>query len=491
MPKVMILSKNTKKQIEVPAGTLLHDALSLAGEEIFRPCGGRGVCGKCAVRASGVLSPKTPSEEHLSDGMRLACTTKILGDAVIALGEQAAMAIETSHSFRISRLSPMGQGFGAAVDIGTTTVILHLFDLSDGRCVGEAAQANPQGVIAADVMGRIGAFPAEGERMRVLITDCVSSLLSECCEKAAVPSSSVSVFVLTGNTTMLYLLTGRDPACLGRAPFRADTLFDTETEFLGRRAYLPPCMDAFVGADITCAVLASGMCEKDETSLLCDLGTNGEIALWKNGTLSVTSTAAGPAFEGAGISSGCRSIPGAVDRVTPENGILSAHTIGELPPVGVCGSGLIDAIAAGLELELIDETGAADDDLLLCAKGGNVSLIGRDIRAVQLAKAAVAAGIRALLHASGTDFSEIGTLYLAGGFGSHLPIISSVRIGLLPAELADKVTVLGNAALAGTEELLLDSSLLTRAREIASHSRSVPLGGDPYFNEEYIEQMFF
>ena len=247
-------------------------------------------------------------------------------------------------------------------------------------------------------------------------------------------------------------------------------------------------MNAFVGADITCAVLASDMCA-DKTSLLCDIGTNGEIALWKNGVLYVTSTAAGPAFEGAGISCGCSSVAGAIDRAWIEEGSLCIHTIADAPAVGLCGSGLIDVVARLLELEELDETGALEEDEVELAP--DVILQQQDIRALQLAKAAIAAGIETLLKVSDTDPEEIESFYIAGGFGSHLNIESAVRIGLIPDALADKVRVIGNAALAGAAQVLLDQRKFEQVRQIAKVSSHKNLGGDPLFNECYVDQMFF
>ena len=246
-------------------------------------------------------------------------------------------------------------------------------------------------------------------------------------------------------------------------------------------------MNAFVGADISCAVLASGMC-KEKTTLLCDIGTNGEIALWKDGILSVTSTAAGPAFEGALISCGCSSIPGAIDKVWWEDNALAIHTIGDQPAVGICGSGLIDAVAVLLQQEIMDETGALEEDVVLAP---GVTLLQKDIRALQLAKAAIAAGIQTLLDSTGTTCGEIETFYLAGGFGSHLNLTNAAAIGLIPEKLVKKTKVLGNAALAGAARLLLDPAATEEIRTIAEHSRHFNLGGNPVFNHNYMEQMLF
>ena len=464
---------------------LLDELLAAEGLSLPHPCGGGGRCGKCAVAVEGVLSP--PTEEEVRRGCRLSCRTRLLGNAVVTLPDTAAaMQVETETAPLTWTGKGVTAGYAAAVDLGTTTVAVKVY-APDGTCCGTASAQNPQTVIAADVMGRIEtALRGEGERLRTMILGTVRELIASACPDGVEPIG----ITVTGNTTMLYLLCGHDPSALSRAPFAADRLFDVTCTLPGLSApvYLPPCMNAFVGADITCAVLAAGMCEQTQTALLCDIGTNGELALWKGGTLYVTSTAAGPAFEGAGITCGCGSIEGAVDRVWTENGGLCVHTIGEVPAVGICGSGVIDAVAAGLALGEIDESGAMEEPMVL---SGAVSLHPCDVRAVQLAKAAIAAGIETLMESAGATAEEIGTLYIAGGFGSHLNVQSAARIGLIPAELAGKVKVLGNAALSGASMLLLDRDKLEEIRRIRAASRHVNLGGNPVFNEHYMDQMFF
>lgn len=483
MAELIIKQNGTTRTVQFE-GEMLLDAV-LRGADVYtpHPCGGRGVCGKCAVELSGAVS--APNDFEKRAGVRLSCQAVLLGDAVVILpDEKKDQQIETSTGEQPLVLNPMSGKTGAAVDIGTTTVAVKAYDLTTGACIGTAAGLNPQGAVAADVMGRIeAAMKGDLALLQTQIVDMV--------EKLTLEASGImpDVLVVTGNTTMLYLLTGRDPECLSHAPFLADTLFDTEAELFGKRVYLPPCMNAFVGADITTAVLSSGMYEKTETALLCDIGTNGEMALWKDGKLYVTSTAAGPAFEGAGISCGCGSVNGAIDRVWLEDGEIRVHTLGDAEAVGVCGSGLIDAIAAGLESEQIDETGAMDDDELVLS--GNVALEPRDVRAVQLAKAAIAAGMEMLLETADADMDEVETLYIAGGFGSHLNVDSAVTIGLLPQALKDKTKIIGNAALAGAVQVLLNKDARDTLSGIADRSEHVNLGGDPKFNEMYIEKMFF
>ena len=484
MPELTIIKGNASRKVPFEGTPLVDDVLIASGFETPHPCGGHGKCGKCAVALSGAVSE--PDEVETKFGKRLSCRARLLGDATVTLAEsEGQMQIEMGGGEGKYALRPMSGRYGGAVDIGTTTVAVKVYDLTTGECVGSAAAKNPQTAVAADVMGRIeAAMKGQLERLRDLIHDTLRTLLTEACPTGQLPDS----LAITGNTTMLYLLCGRDPTCLSAAPFRADTLFDTEWTLFDRPAYLPPCMNAFVGADITCAILASGMCDSSETALLCDIGTNGEIALLKDGKLYVTSTAAGPAFEGAGISCGCGSVPGAIDRAWSENGEIRVHTIGDVTPTGLCGSGLIDAIATGLTEELIDETGALDDPIIL---HGSITLEPRDVRSVQLAKAAIAAGITTLLQASNTAPEAVKTLYIAGGFGSHLDIESAVTIGLLPAELASRAKVIGNAALHGTVHALLDRDRHQALTSIAALSTHVNLGGDPRFNENYIECMMF
>lgn len=472
---------------EPPAN--LSDLLAQAGNAIGRPCGGRGVCGKCAVAIQGEISP--PNASELCCGVRLACQCVVLGDAEATLPTLLPIAqVAGGKGADLLPLSPMDGQYGAAIDIGTTTLALLLYDLPTGRCIGSASMLNPQTSVAADVIGRIDAsMHGKNLLLREQAESAVSALIASACAQAGIPAAKVASLVITGNTTMLYLLTGRDPTALSHAPFQADCLYGEEICCVDRQAYLPYCLHAFVGADTTCALLASGMTEIQETALLCDVGTNGELALWHEGQLYIASTAAGPAFEGAGISCGCTSIPGAIDCVYVRDRKIICHTIGDKEAVGICGSGLVDAIAAMLETEAIDETGFLEDDKFPLCDG--VRLNQGDVRAVQLAKAATHAGIMSLLHAAGCTPDNISAVYLAGGFGSHLNLRSAVRIGLIPSALADKVRVIGNAALDGASMLLMDTGSREKLHSLQRVTRHVRLDGNPEFSERYIEAMMF
>lgn len=462
----------------------VQQVLEENGITMPHPCGGRGICGKCVIEVSGDISK--PDEYELSLGCRLSCRTRLYGDAVVKLGVSKHLCVEGANQ-RIKASIPLENSvkFGAAVDIGTTTVALAVYNLISGDCVATATALNPQSTVAADVMGRIdAAMHGHLQDMKHMITSCIKELANK-----TGYLERIDKWVITGNTTMLYMLAGRNPKALATAPFLADNLFGEETTFLGKPLYLPECMHAFVGADIICAVLNSGMCDNVETALLCDIGTNGEIALWKGGKLYTAATAAGPAFEGAGISCGCQSVAGAIEHVTLRGDVLNIETIGQAPAIGICGSGIIDAVACLLDNGTIEETGAMEESKISLCK--NVTVNRQDIRSIQLAKAAIAAGIKTLLEITKTSLEEIATLYISGGFGSHLNIDSAVRIGLLPEELKGKIKVIGNAALKGAAAMLTEPGLKAKAHGIIADGMCINLGGMSEFNDNYIDEMLF
>ena len=480
MPSLTVHWTGPSFSVPFEGQPLLHSLLEEAGLAQPRPCGGHGQCGKCAVEISGAISE--PDEQEKALGKRLSCRLRLLGDAQVRLLSDPNLLRIAVSAEAFSPQDPMPGEIGAAIDLGTTTIATVLYHLKTGAPLASVVGTNHQRTIAADVMGRISAAKeGAGETLQKSVLRDLSAHLP----RETQPQS----LVITGNTTMLYLLTGQDPDCLSHVPFRADRLFDEELPLLGGTAYLPPCISAFVGADICCAILSSGMLQSPETALLCDIGTNGEVALWKNGRLYVTSTAAGPAFEGAGISCGCSSVSGAIEKVSIENGNLRIHTIGKGDPVGLCGSGLIDALAVALELGLIDETGALEGDIIPLSD--KVCLTQQDIRSAQLAKAAIAAGIETLLQTADCRAEDLERIYIAGGFGNHLNIRSAMSIGLLPTVPTERVQSLGNAALRGACQTLLRGESRAELRRIAALAEPVNLGGNPHFNELFSEHMLF
>lgn len=468
--------------------------------DMHMPCAGHGRCGKCRVRAAGVLSPLSPSEmsqlseDEIAEGVRLACCTTIEGDCEVwTSAVSGASQIQMEGVMPAITLRPLFEKYGATIDIGTTTLAARMYD-REGRVLAETSRPNPQGRWGADVLSRIEAdLRGEGGELAAAICDALQEMLQEMSRIAmgAVPDT----VVITGNTAMLHLLTQTSTEPLSHAPFAAERLFGEwmEASELGlcieAKVYLPRCMGAYVGADITTALLASDICEKSETRMLVDVGTNGEMALWHEGKLYCCSTAAGPAFEGAGISRGMAGKVGAIDKVEVINGVLKAHVIGEAEPVGICGSGLVDALACMLETEDMDETGFLEDDEVTIA--GDVCITQKDVRQVQLAKSAVCAGLITLMETAGLDTAEVEELAVAGGFGSYLDVANAGRIGLIPEALVPKVQVLGNAALSGAAMLLLDRELLVYSEEMAKSAQIVDLASNPVFQDAYMEGMLF
>lgn len=487
-------------RLSVESGVLLSDAV-LAFHPLEMPCGGRGTCGKCRVKAEGGLSPVSVqeraclTEEELAAGVRLACCCRVLGDCRVWRSEEGSGVIRLSGEEAGFEQAPMFAHYGAAVDLGTTTIAARLYGRNG--LLAEAGDYNPQRAYGADVISRVGASCAgKGEELAGCVRRKISGLLAEMASQAGIDAAELDAVVLTGNTAMLYLLTGRPPQCLAAAPFEADCLFGkfVKGAELGlpcpsASVYLPSCMSAFVGADIACAVLASGMTRRRESALLADIGTNGEIVLWHNGKTACCSTAAGPAFEGAGLSMGMSGKPGAIDHVKVKDGKLLAHVIGETAPVGICGSGVIDAVACLLKTGTLDETGFLEDSPATIV--GAVGVTGEDIRMIQLAKSAVCSGIESLLHHAGLSCGVMPELLVAGGFGSYLDVGSAAAIGLIPAALAGNTRPIGNAALSGASMLLQSRPLVEELEGIARNSTTLDLSTDSFFLEAYVENMLF
>lgn len=504
MPKVTFISQNGETVITAESGALLSDLLLSGGSPLEMPCGGKGRCGKCRVRAEGALSKATADEaaalrpDELSAGIRLACCTRLLGDAAVWTAnrlEEGQIQAEGAVGFFTKK--PYFRHYGAAVDIGTTTLAARLYG-QDGP-VSSAVSLNPQRIFGADVISRIhAAMNGKTEELARCVREEISRLLVKLADDAGISVEEIDAAVITGNTAMLHLFAKADPSPLAAAPFQAKELFGKTGE--GKdfdlpchpqaKIYLPRCMSAFVGADITTALLASGICDRDETALLVDIGTNGEMALWHQGNLLCCSTAAGPAFEGAGLSCGMPGVTGAIDRIAPEDGKLAVHVIGDVPAAGICGSGVVDAVAAIRQLGWIDETGrlSSGEDISLA---GSVRITQKDIRMVQLAKSAVCAGVKTLLDTAGIDAASLHTFAVAGGFGSYLNLSNAARIGLYPPELEKKAAVLGNAALSGAAMLLENTDFISRSEQAAHGSDTVDLSVNPVFMEQYIECMEF
>ena len=477
--------------------------LEQAGLHPGRPCGGQGRCGKCRVLVRGDVSPAAPGErKHLSAaeldaGVRLACLAQVCGpDADIELPMAGDLLVETALPLHRLEWDPWAAGLGVSVDIGTTTVAACLWDLDSRRQLDTASCANPQGRLGADVVSRLDASLAgRGGELRACITACIAELARRLCRQAGRPVTDIGGAVITGNTAMLYLLRELDVHDIALAPFQARHRFGeyVPASELGLpwgadcRVYLPPCISAYVGADITCGLLACGALQAAGPALLADVGTNGEMALLSGGIIHCCATAAGPAFEGVGISCGSGAVPGAIDAVTVSDGTLRVHVIGGGEARSLCGSGLLDAVAALRQLELVEDSGFMEEDALSLTPG--VALLRRDIRAFQLAKSAVCAGVDTLLHTADLRAPEVKTVWLAGGFGCRLSPESAGAVGMLPLPLVPSVRPVGNAAAAGAALLLCARRFEPELAAITAASRVVELAADPVFQERFVEDM--
>ena len=470
---------------------------------MHKPCGGHGKCGKCKVYASGALSPITGTEqelltkEELSAGVRLACLTVAEGDCrVDSIRDRGGDMILTEGELPEIAIDPAFSKYGVAFDIGTTTLAARLYNTS-AELLASAARLNPQSRWGADVISRIeAAIGGEAEEIAMAIRAAIDDMILELASAADLDPKEIDHAVVTGNTVMLSLFSGVSVEPFSHAPFEAPELFGRcfDANELGiksmaerGRIYFPPCIQAFVGADTTCALLATGIGGSGETLMLADVGTNGEMAIYNNGELTVCSTAAGPAFEGVGISMGMRCADGAIDKVAVEDGKIVAHTVNGAPPCGICGSALVDAAACMLSLEILDESGYLEDEILEIFHP--VYINQKDIRMLQLAKSAICAGLCTLVKSCGVSYDAVKHLYVAGGFGSYLSKKNASDIGLLPKKLAEVTVAVGNAALTGASMLLLSKSVMRDCERLVSGARVLDLSTDKTFSEYYISGM--
>lgn len=494
---------------EIENGTFLKQAILQANNVIAMPCGGNGTCGKCKVKVLGKLSQPTEFEiealgDEINNDIRLACYVKVLGDCEVFTENKKTHTLSWAQ---MPEIDISGDGYGIAVDIGTTTIATRLYDLSSGETLSEQLGANAQEIFGADVISRIDyAINGKAENLKDLIRNQLTDMAKECMEIANV--SMLNKSVVTGNTTMLHFYEDLDATGIASAPFIPSSLFGRTSAFslANSETYLPPCIGSYVGADIICAILGSQMTQnKGATTLLVDIGTNGEIALYKDGKIYCCSTAAGPAFEGAGIHMGMRAQEGAITDVDlNENGKVELKIIDDVKAVGICGSGIIDAVNVMLKLEIIDETGMMDEEYEGIGEiveyndqpawkipDTEVIITQKDIRQVQLAKSAICAGIYTLLLHTKTETSEIEEFFIAGGFGRYMNTQNAAEIGLFPKDILNKVDIIGNGALAGAAMLLLQPNFIEQANKIQAEALELSLSSSQEFTNFYVDCMMF
>lgn len=484
-------------------------------------CGGRGTCGKCKIKVTEgelVITAQdaavfSPSE--LKEGYRLACKAIPSSDVSVTLcnrTEEAMKAVSVNKIRQQETKDPdETAGYIIAIDLGTTTMVFRLSDVRSKNSLSTYTMVNPQRIYGADVISRIKAS-VDGKRVQLqqMIRDALLQGILEVMTKAGVAATDVLRIAIAGNTTMQHLLMGYSCETLGVYPFTPinlktlnlalEDLFPEEKELTNLKeipVLLLPGISAFVGSDIVAGLAVCGFHASDSINLLIDLGTNGEVALGSKDRILVTSTAAGPAFEGGNISCGVGSIPGAISRITLSEGSVSYETIDDKVPVGICGTGVIELVSELLRTELMDDTGLLCEKyfqegypILYQGKAG-ITFLQKDIRELQLAKAAVRAGIEILLKRYGITYDQVDQVYLAGGFGFYLDVEKAIRIGLLPIEFREKIVTIGNSSLAGAELVAGKVKDIFYLEELISKSQELHLSMDPDFNELYLEYMSF
>jgi len=487
------------RTLEVEPGTALQEFLFAHGVEF--PCGGRGKCKRCRVKViSGALAPTAEERRILGDaeieaGWRLACRARVEGPVTLDVAQWETTILTDESVFEFTPAS----GLGVAVDLGTTTLVAQLLDLETGRVLAVRTALNPQAAYGGDVMSRVELAVSGGAgKLRDLIREEIGRMAAELAESHPLDHHRVRDVAIVGNTVMHHLFCGLPLDGLARAPF--ETSGDGLVLFTARELgwKLPPeatvrflpCLGSFVGSDILAGIVATKMHLSGELAVLIDLGTNGEIVAGHRGRMICASTAAGPAFEGGRISMGMRAMSGAISAVAVEDGRLVCKVMGGVEPRGICGSGLVDAVAAGLDLEIISPAGRLKHGQTW-ELATPVRLTQSDIRELQLAKGAIAAGVRILLARLGASTDDVARVYLAGAFGNYINRASARRIGLLNFPL-DKIEPAGNTALLGAKMALFapaaESELHSEVRRKTEH---ISLAADPAFQETYVEQMLF
>lgn len=520
--------------------TILEYCRSHGVTGIEAPCGGKGTCGKCKVTVTKPYYKEVLAcQTKICDGMEIivggGTITGVgtdMNEAKVSASDEMVVLVDRKSDMQENPVSVYGNhssnaGTLASCDIGTTTVVCYLIDKETGQIIAVRSGANPQRSFGADVLSRIDAAARADDNDKAngglqmmqsqivsLLNGFISEMLTEC------GRTEVCLFSVAGNTVMCHLLMGISPEKLGRAPFMPDEYFGREFNPLDigiencQTMIIFPAVSGFVGGDITAGMMETVNCRK--LTLYLDIGTNGEMALGKGDRYVCCATAAGPAFEGAQIELGMPASRGAVDKVWLEGRRIKYSVIGNDRPVGLCGSGLIDALAILLKAGIIDENGTilsgqelpilfrsyvfeveaedaaqSTESSLAVHIAPGVYITQEDIRKLQLAKGAIAAGIDILFKEYGCKPCDLDILTFAGGFGNYIDKASAAAIGLFPPELLDRAKEVGNAAGNGAVSAALSKEAWESALDISRKMRYIELASYPHFDEIYVEHMNF
>ncbi|MBR3835206.1 MAG: DUF4445 domain-containing protein [Clostridia bacterium] len=444
-------------------GALLSDVIMKSGGRVSHPCGGKGICKKCLVTVDG-----TPE---------LSCRYTVHSDITVVFCEEEEIISETGAVETAEKSADLC----LALDIGTTTLALALVSRDTKNIVRVTTKTNPQRVFGADVMSRIEHCRKNGvEALQRPLVDVINYMIAE------LDAEGIDMFA-SGNATMLHTLLGIDCSSIGVAPYtpaflESRTLSGDSLGLNADRVTTLPSIHSFTGADIVAGMSLVGFPQQGKYNLLVDLGTNAEIVLFDEHGALCTSAAAGPCFEGANISCGMSATVGAIYSY---DGSV-AKTVGDLPAKGICGTGLVDIVAALIRNCTVDETGFMECESVEVADG--VEITQSDIREYQLAKSAVYSAVVTLIKQKGITFDDIETMYISGGFSAKINVRNAVETGLLPSELEKKCVALNNSSLLGTVKLICEGSDLSLFTRNAVYS---DLSAKTDFSELFIENMMF
>lgn len=522
--------------IRIEEGSTVWDAARQAGFLLEMPCNGAGTCAKCRVhilagRTDPHASEHRLSREELAHGWRLACKTLVIDSLDVEI--PSVEPVKPSHviltdgdSIEVKIDDAPSGAYGVAFDLGTTTAAGSLYDLHAGTECAVRATMNRQVIHGDDVISRIGAVRADPvllPRLQCLAVATLNEIITALCASTGRSPLDIRRITVAGNTTMQQLLLGIDPSALGEKPFAPAFLHAQKMAAgkLGLHAHAEaevivfPQIGGFVGGDTVAGLLSAHADIFDKPTLLVDIGTNGEIALFNKGEILTASTAAGPAFEGARISQGMRAVTGAIDQLWLHQGVLCYHVLGGVQPKGLCGSALIDGVALLLRVGLLDEMGVlgvvdskssqlseqlrrrlvqtdrgSGFALAITPEGSPlVVLTQQDIRELQLASGALRSGIDTLLKKAGLTAQDLDSVMLAGGFGNFIRCEHAMEIGLLPHVPLKRIRFVGNSSLTGAKRVLLSNAELARAEHIRDCSEHVELASEPGFTDAFMDAM--
>jgi uncharacterized 2Fe-2S/4Fe-4S cluster protein (DUF4445 family) len=536
------------RSIAAEKGANLMEALVAAGVLLRSDCGGRGRCGKClvCVEGAGPNQVSTPDnrereflgEEGLQAGQRLACCTRVFDPIAIEIPEGSLLVPEVVQKglpILLSRLEkPASDGrlatpphYGLAVDVGTTTIAVYLCDIATRTVLGSTSARNPQAIFGDDVISRISVVQTAVDglkRMQTMAARAIDWAAAALCRRLRIEPLQIGSAVVVGNSTMIHLLLGEDPSSIGVFPYAP--LFTSGQTRLGDSIGLHfnpgvllrtlPLISGYLGADLIGAALAADLSRLPPGTLLVDAGTNGEILLATKEGFAATSCATGPALEGAAIQHGMQASSGAVDSVrfntrtrSLDRTLIQRDAARPQPAAGLCGSGVISTVAELLRAGVITKSGSFDlafkSPCLQPGRNGTLAfeivsgqdarsgrpivLTQADVRAVQLAKGALATGIELLCREN--NIQRPSKLLLAGAFGSYINKADALCIGMLPEMPAEDIEVVGNAAGAGAVLALCDDAHIGAAEDLARRTRVLDLAAHPDFQNTFIRYLSF